>query len=171
MMEGAGVSGVATAKGVAEREVAVVMVCNVSSAVAMLKRVDKTGLGMVVRAGTPALVMVEGSLIEGRTGLVAGFNNRLVDSVVVSYSSEDCISSCATSRGSHIWFVAAKGCYCLKAIHPPHQTCHQQNHTDQRHCLTLGAFQGQFLRRTSLFFASIHYKYEITVVNGVAITL
>ena len=85
-----------------------VMVCNVSSAVAMLKGVDNTGLGMVVRAGAPALVMVEGSLIEGRTGLVGGFNNRLVDWVVVSYSSEYCISSCATSRGSHIWFVAAK---------------------------------------------------------------
>ena len=68
VMEGAGVSGDATAKGVAEGEVAVVMVCNVFSAVAML----------------PALVMVEGSLIEGRTGLVGGFNNRLVDWVVVS---------------------------------------------------------------------------------------
>ena len=83
-MEGAGVSGVATAKGVAEREVVVVMVCNVSSAVAMLKGVDKAGLGMVARAGAPALVMVEGSLIEGRTGLVGGSNNRMVDWVVVS---------------------------------------------------------------------------------------
>ena len=61
-----------------------VMVCNVSSAVAMLKGVDNTGLGMVVRAGAPALVMVEGSLIEGRTGLLGGFNNRLVDWMVVS---------------------------------------------------------------------------------------